>query len=195
MFVLMLPYMANAQDILRKYCPHPELNENECGYVDVNNKMVIPIGKYAYLYSPTFDKIAFVSMKGEKGIYAIDRSEQILFQVYVVDNGPDYLSYGTFRIVKNQKIGFANMAGEVVIKPQYDFAYPFQKGGYAVFNIGGVLTKDGEYSSYKGGRWGVINAKGDIIVEPKYEEGHKSSLKLDGKWYSIDEIMSPMDSL
>lgn len=22
----MLPYIANAQDILRKYCPHPELN-------------------------------------------------------------------------------------------------------------------------------------------------------------------------
>lgn len=190
LFVLILSCTAYAQDVLRKYCPHPELNENECGYVNSNNEIVIPVGKYAYLYSSTFDKIAFVLKKGEKGIYAIDRLERTLFQVYVVDNGPDYLSNGTFRIIQNQKIGYADMSGRILIKPQFDFAFPFHKNGYAVFNVGGNLMKDGVYSYYKGGRWGVVDINGNIIVEPKYEEGRKSALKYDGKWYDIDEILS-----
>lgn len=179
----------SAQDVLRIYCPHPEMNEEACGYVNEKNEVIIPIGKYPRLYSPIFDNIAFVSIKGKTGIYAINRSEKVLFEVYYLDNGPDIVSEGLFRIIKNGKIGFADMTGEVVIEPKFHFAFPFQKDGTAVFNEGGTLVRDGDYTRYQGGQWGVINKDGQIIVPASYQDGRESQLKRNGKWYNISDII------
>lgn len=179
----------NAQGVLHIYCPHPEINEEVCGYVNDKNEVVIPIGKYPRLYSLIFDNIAFVSIKGETGIYAINRSEKVLFEVYYLDNGPDIVSEGLFRIIKNGKIGFADMTGKVVIEPQYHFVFPFQKNGTAIFNEGGTLVREGDYTRYQGGKWGVINKAGQIIVPASYQDGRESQLKRDGKWYDISDLI------
>lgn len=60
-------YTLSAQEVLRLYCPHPELNEDSCGYINSRKEPVIPVGKYQRIYSLFFDKIAFVSLKGKKG--------------------------------------------------------------------------------------------------------------------------------
>ena len=71
---------------------------------------IIPFGKYLICFTDKFDKFAIVSAP-DKGIIGIDRKENILFNVYVFDNGPDYPSNGLFRIIKDGKIGYADMNG------------------------------------------------------------------------------------
>lgn len=185
---ILLSEVLYAQDKLYMYCPSPEADETACGYADAGGNMIIPVGKYRYLYSEEFDKIAFVSLKGKQGIFAINRSEEVLFEVYGYDNGPDYVSNGLFRIISNGKVGFANMEGQIVIKPKFTFAYPFQDDNFAVFNENGTIIKVGEYSKYEGGKWGVINKKGEIIIPAIYEGGKRNQLKKNRKWYNIDEL-------
>src|SRR5690606_22772552 len=108
------------------------------GYRDSRGKIVIPFGKYPMVFTDTIKEIAFVAIRHEgsfsvKGLYAINKKEEILFQVYPFDNGPDYLSEGLFRILDEEgRIGFANMDGEVVISPRYAYIDAF-KGGLASF--------------------------------------------------------------
>ena len=107
------------------------------GFVNSKGEIVIPADRFAFVYESRLDKITLVLFKdGPKSIYAINRKGEPLFEVYCFDNGPDYVKEGLFRIIENNKMGFANMNGEVVIKPQYDFVQPIQEGGYAVFNMG-----------------------------------------------------------
>lgn len=49
---------------------------------------------------------------------------------YQYDNGDDYVSEGTVRIVNddNGKIGYATPDGIILIEPQYAFGYPFKNG-------------------------------------------------------------------
>ena len=80
------------------------------------------------------------------------------------------------------------MEGQIVIKPKFTFAYPFQDDNFAVFNENGTIIKVGEYSKYEGGKWGVINKKGEIIIPAIYEGGKRNQLKKNRKWYNIDEL-------
>lgn len=176
-----------AQDYkLHKYYPNLIKDESLAGFVDVNGKTIIPAGKYADIFTDVFDKIAFVAIKGKQGVYAIDRNEQILFQVYNGEVFPDKIINGLFRIIENDKTGFANMDGQIVIKPQYKFVYPFQKNGYAIFCEDGVWTKlDNEHLVLKG-KWGVIDRKGAVIISPVYDGGSENFLKKDGKRYRLN---------
>lgn len=150
-------------------------------------KMVIPYGKYPFIYSDTIKTIGFVLKKNE-GVIAINTKGMELFQVFTFDNGPDYISEGLFRIVgKHQKIGFANMNGQIVIKPEYDAAYPFTEGKALVCK-GCLVQKEGEHSSWTGGKWGVINKKGNMLTPYIYDSvivsanGIKGFIKSNGKW-------------
>ena len=131
------------------------------GYADFKGDTIIPLGKYDACYTEKFDKFAIVSLS-KRGIVGIDRNENILFNVYVFDNGPDYPRDGLFRIVKNNKIGYADLLGNIVIKPQYDCAYPF-KNGKAKVGFGCKTANIDEHSWWTGGRWVTINKKGKVI--------------------------------
>lgn len=58
---------------------------------------------------------------------------------YQYDNGDDYVSEGTVRIVNddNGKIGYATPDGIILIEPQYAFGYPFKNGRAKVTYEGG----------------------------------------------------------
>ena len=84
------------------------------GYINSKGDTIIPIGKYVYCYTEVFDKIAIVLPKGAKDFIAIDRNEKELFKVLVMDNGPDIVREGMFRIKLKDKIGFANMEGNII---------------------------------------------------------------------------------
>jgi hypothetical protein len=136
----------------------------EDGYISAKGDTIIPIGKYDMCFTEKFDNFAIVIASG-KGLVGIDRNENILFNVYIVDNGPDYPSNGLFRIVQNGKIGYANLKGQIVIPPQFDCAYPF-KGGKAQVGKGCQTKADGEHYYWKGGQLYTINKRGNA-VEPK----------------------------
>ena len=145
-----------------------ELTPYSTGYINQKGDTIIPIGKYVYCYTDVFDKIAIVLPKNFKEFIAIDRNEKELFKVLAMDNGPDIIQDGMFRIKLNNKIGFANMEGDIIIKPIYDFALPF-KSGYAEVNHGGHLKQVDEYQSIVGGKWGLINTKGEYVLQPIYD--------------------------
>ncbi|MBZ0242831.1 MAG: WG repeat-containing protein, partial [Bacteroidales bacterium] len=108
---------------------------------------------------------------GINGIFAIDRNEKKLFSVYIIDNGPDEIKSGLFRITENDKIGFADFNGDIIIKPKYEFVFPFV-GGIAPFCEGCYLLSDTvthEYTYYAGGKWGLINRQGIIVYKPQFD--------------------------
>ncbi len=78
------------------------------------------------------------------------------------DNGPDYFSEGLARFEHNGTIGFIDKSLSVVIESRYDFAYPF-RNGLSVVCIGCVAKKSGEHTEMVGGKWGLINRKGEIV--------------------------------
>ena len=169
------------------YWPDFDKDETICGYVDSNGEIVIPAGKYADIFTAEFDKIAFVLLKDKKGVYAIDRSEKILFQICSFEFGPDIISNGLFRIIENGKIGFANMNGEIVIKPRFQFVYPFQENGFAIFCENGTWSMLDKYIPVIKGKWGAINRQGVIVIPATYDSGAEDYLIKDGKSYKLNK--------
>ena len=169
------------------YYPNFEDVDATLGYVDSSGKVVIPAGKYPYIFTAEFDKIAFVLLKDRKGVYAIDRNEKILFQVCSYEIGPDIVSNGLFRIIENGKIGCANMNGEIVIKPRFQFVYPFQENGFAIFCENGTWSMLDKYIPVIKGKWGVINRQGVVVIPATYDSGAEDYLIKDGKSYKLNK--------
>ena len=60
----------------------------------------------------------------------------------------------------DEKWGYINDRGTVVIEPAYEAAYKFSEG----FGLVKINS-----------RWGYINSKGETVIQPVYEEAHQFS--------------------
>ncbi|MBN2280241.1 MAG: WG repeat-containing protein [Candidatus Marinimicrobia bacterium] len=146
---------------------------DNCGYVDKKGNFMVPPGKYERCLTDTFRSYAIVSFRDKPDLVGIDKEGNILFTVFPYDNGPDYISEGTFRVTENTKIGFADTTGTIIIPPIYDFAFKFEKG-LALVNIGGHRVSsnpadpDCEYYTWTGGHWGVIDKNGKVVLDINY---------------------------
>lgn len=139
---------------------------NEYGYKNQFGDTIIPLGKYTLCYTDTLKTFAIV-LKPDFGFVAIDRQENILYKVYPFDNGPDYESEGLFRIIINDKIGFADAeTGKIVIKPQFGCASPFENGTAKVA-LECKTQVEGEHSSWVSEHWFYIDKKGKKVENPK----------------------------
>lgn len=140
--------------------------KNEYGYKNRNGDTIIPLGKYTMCYTDTLKTFAIV-LKPGFGFVGIDRLENILYEVYPFDNGPDYDSEGLFRIIKNGKIGFADAeTGKIVIKPQFSCASPFENG-VAKVSLHCEKKSEGEHSSWESDSWFYIDKTGKKVDNPK----------------------------
>lgn len=93
-----------------------------------------------------------------------------MYKVFPFDNGPDYAADGLFRIVTNNKIGYADEAtGKVIIKPQFDCAFPFENG-VAKVGLNCTTHSDGEHSYWTSNNWFYINKKGKKTNLPSSKE-------------------------
>ena len=138
---------------------------NKNGYKNIKGDIVIPTGKYVRCFTDTFRIYAFVVKSG--GFVAIDRQENVLYKVFSFDNGPDEASEGLFRIMENNKIGFADsLTGKVIIKPQFNCAYPFENG-IAMVSIDCKSQSDGEHSTWVSDNWYYIDKTGRKVEKPK----------------------------
>lgn len=88
-----------------------ENKNNDFYFVDSQDKIMIPPKKYKMIFTEIFDNFAIV-VNSENKVVAINKNEELLYEVFVYDNGPDYINDGLFRIIKNKKIGFANEQGD-----------------------------------------------------------------------------------
>lgn len=75
---------------------------------------------------------------------------------------------------KNDKYGYLDKNGKLVVDYKYDDAKEQNEYGYC------AVQKDG--------KWGAINEKGEEIVEPKYDFSNNLIIDFIGEWYlgSID---------
>jgi hypothetical protein len=95
---------------------------------------------------------------------AIDRQENVLYGIFSYDNGPDYPSEGLFRILENNKIGYADsISGKVLIKPQFDCAWPFDNG-VAEVSTNCLTESQGEHGSWISEHWFYIDKTGKKVV-------------------------------
>jgi WG containing repeat len=137
--------------------------KGEYGYKNINGDAIIPLGKYSFCFTDTFRTFAIVT-KPHFGFVAIDRHENILYKVFPYDNGPDYYSDGLFRILKNNKIGYAISAtGKIIIKPQFDCAYPFENGLAQVSTDCKKQTR-AEHSTWVSNNWFYIDKTGKKLT-------------------------------
>lgn len=126
------------------------------GFINYKGELVIPFGKYTYVYTDTLDKFAFVRDTNWK-LLAIKSDDTVLFEVFEFDNGPDYPSEGLFRIISNGKIGFADeQTFEIVIQPQFECARAF-KNGRAEVSYSCTRSFRNEYEYWESEAWIFID--------------------------------------
>ena len=151
---------------------------NTYSLVDENSKTikVLDSASYFIVWSGfEYAYFAVVANKGSKGHGwpAIDAKENILFHVYNTSFGepsPDYLIENKIRIIdENEKIGFANEMGKIIIKPQFEIVTSFHNG-YAIIAEkckkvpwGNHEHDDCYHFSIECEKHGYIDEKGKII--------------------------------
>jgi hypothetical protein len=139
--------------------------DDACAYVSAAGDTVIPFGRYAMAATERFDKVALVVQPGHDWV-GIDRQERVLFHPFIFDNGPDYPAEGVLRVVNAAGlIGYADTAtGRVVLAPQYEAAFPFEKGRARVGRRC-RLVSDGEHSHWDCAEWQAIDHQGRLVPD------------------------------
>lgn len=144
-------------------------DESSCGFKNAAGDLEIAYGKYPMIFTDTFRNYAIV-VDENSDIVGIDKAENVLYNIFTYDNGPDYVEDGYFRIVVDGKIGFADaQTGEVKINPQYAAARPFQNG-YAAICPDCESQQEGEHSSWVNGKWGIMDKEGKVVVDPTFDK-------------------------
>ena len=137
------------------------------GYRNLQGEIVIPLGKYQQCFTDTFKNFAFVydDKLTKSRVVAINRNEKILFDAYVFDNGPDWLEEGLFRIIRNGKIGYADVNGFIIIAPKYECAGQFENGMARVALDCNLVKSENdlEHTSMESDAWFYIDKKGNKI--------------------------------
>lgn len=91
-------------------------------------------------------------------------------------------------VVANDKVGFINRKGKTVI----DFRFPYMKDNKKNVNF---VFHDGYCSMYdETGKCGLINKKGEWVLDPQYDKIHtpvhkKRIFVKDGKWGVLDDSL------
>lgn len=117
---------------------------------------------------------------------AFDRNGRFLFHPLSYDNSYDEYHEGLIRCVENNKAGFANRKGEIVIKPQYDWVSEFYYGYAIAYNGCSVDYKtDPEHPPFvfdKNADTFYINQKGERIMPSDKPASPKDQL-IFGKYF------------
>lgn len=115
----------------------------------------------AYLEKLDFKGEEIISVFKDNAFYYI-RKDGKEMKTLTYDNGADPFSDGLARTKVNGKIGFFNSNLDIILKPIYDFAFPFYKGK-AEICTGCKEKKEGEHSMLDGGKWQKIDRNGLVI--------------------------------
>ncbi len=158
-------FKRNGSLIARTTEKHLEVGVPVC-YLNEQGDTIIPYGKYKFCQADTIRNIGFAyENKQDARIVCIDNQGKELFYAFQYDNGPDYIREGLFRIMdEGGQIGFADSLGNVVIKPLFKFAFPFEDGKAKVTLTGEQKAMpDREHHEWVSDKWQYINKKGELI--------------------------------
>lgn len=93
------------------------------------------------------------------------RSQRALF----FDNGCDYFEEGLARGLVNGEMVFINKSLDVVLTPKFEKLMPYDYGHSIVCNGPFIEEKRGVHTLHKGGRCGLLNKQGNLVVEAKFK--------------------------
>ena len=116
----------------------------------------------AYLQTLDFKGKESISVYIEGQHFYINKSGKKI-STLTYNGEADKFSDGLARTKVNGKIGFFNKNLEVILKPQYDFAFPFHKG-ISEICMGCKEEEEGDESMLNGGAWKKIDRDG-LVVE------------------------------
>lgn len=117
---------------------------------------------------------------------AFDRRGNLLYHPLVYDNGPDYFVEGLTRCVENDKIGFADRRGKVVITPQWDWVSPFQYGyAWACKDCYLDYSRDAEHPDilFRSGASRVVIDRQGRVATPAEAPASPKDQKIDDDYY------------
>lgn len=139
-------------------------------FLNERGDTIVPYGKYKFCQINRVKNLVFAyENKQDAWIVCLDSQGKELYYVFQYDNGPDKIREGLFRIMdKNGLIGFADSLGNVVLKPQFKFAFPFENGKAKVTFSGKSKSspdsKD-EKHYWDSPDWYYIDTNGKILNE------------------------------
>lgn len=139
-------------------------------FLNEQGDTIVPFGKYKFCQINHVKNLVFAyENKQDARIVCLNGQGKELFYVFQYDNGPDKLREGLFRIMdENGLIGFADFLGNIVIKPQFKFAFPFENGKAKVTLSGESKVVPGskdEKHHWDSPDWYYIDTNGKILNE------------------------------
>lgn len=158
------------------------------GYKNTSGQVLI---KPHFTMAKAFSPEGIAAVVDETGWAYINEKGETVIRPFVIDNGPDYFKDGLARFRIDNKFGFFDRTGKIIIGAQFDFAFPFHEG-LAAICAGCKEEPEGEYHSVKGGTWGYINKQGKIVIPARFEEAGnfnkgRAAVKVKGKKVFVDK--------
>src|SRR4030066_629798 len=116
--------------------------------------------------------LAVVYSKEEGWMYVNRKGRVIISEVAAMDNGADDFHDGLVRFPKDNKWGFADVTGKIVVPAIYDCAFNFENGLAKVRHGCDLKCVDEgcEYFYFSGGEWFYINTRGKIVKKDIFKE-------------------------
>jgi hypothetical protein len=136
-------------------CSSKPIKEKEEYSTHINNKN---------LHNSDFSKHNLVTKLIGNSWYYIRKDGKAISVMRGDDGKADRFKEGLARIKINGKIGFFNKTLDIVLKPIYDFAFPFYDGVSEIC-IGCREIQDGDHTILDGGEWKRIDRRGLILEE------------------------------
>ncbi len=143
---------------------------DDCGFIDGDG---IKPGK-SHTQNILFD---------ERGLACIIFSVRDVFYIrengrsqraYFYDNDCDDFKEGLARGIVNGKMVFINERLEIILTPGFELLSHYDYGHSVVCNGPFVEEKHGEHTLLKGGNCGLIDKRGDLVVEANYKIGDRA---------------------
>jgi hypothetical protein len=138
-------------------------------YVNKEGDTLIPFGKYAYFGTSSFVHFATVMEHPNDTTYGrqvgINAEQQILFDIVLYDNGPEFFRDDLLRVLRNGKMGFADRYGKIVIPCKYDYVKWFYDGVVEVsFDAEEYWDRDG-HLMVDSDEWFLIDREGNRVKD------------------------------
>lgn len=144
---------------------YPELTQyTDCAQINDQQEIIINDN---HLNKIWFDGSGLAEIRVFDGVYYLNKNGKVI-KSYLYDNGADYFQEGLSRTEQNNKLGFIDAQLKIVIKPEYDFAYPFS-GGVSKVCLGCKKVKIGEHTEMQNGQWGYIDKSGNVVIDILHE--------------------------
>ena len=124
----------------------------DVSYRDRHGRTVIPFGQYQWGIGVYGNTVCIRRndwlQHPQRGLERVNSEGYVLYEPFWFDNGPDYPSEGLFRMQIGELIGYADAkTGRILIKPQFQAAYPFENGRAQV-SYRARTVSDGEHRSW-----------------------------------------------